>query len=196
METLGVMRPHWFASLPHQEIQQKLINRYIQALSDQQTNGVTSTSTTSPLVALEYELRYTRDQHDVAAVLRWGLRHLELQGNRLGITEDWYKSFTEAEQAASYPPKAFDEILTPLLPDIHTQLIRVLLDLVSSLAAHSEQNSISGNKLSKVLAWWIVSSRNTAGLEWSSFYKQWEIAARQFEHMFLAFIRYEMTKVV
>ncbi|KAF8519331.1 hypothetical protein BU17DRAFT_6059, partial [Hysterangium stoloniferum] len=187
LEALGVMRPHWFASSRQQETQLKLISRFIQSLSSQQPDGNAGSSTAT----FESELRYTRDPHDVAAVLRWGLRHLRLDGDSFGSssTADWYQSFVDSERSSSYPVKAFDDILLPLLPPAHSQLLRNVLDLVSSLAAHSEQNGISGNKLSKVLGWWIISSRNVQGSEWQPFYKQWEAAARQFEHLFLAYIR-------
>ncbi|KAF8591780.1 hypothetical protein K439DRAFT_1626783 [Ramaria rubella] len=186
LDALGVMRPHWFASPRQQEIQLKLISRFLQTLS-QQSNG----ASTSSRVTFESELRYTSDPHDVAAVLRWGLRHLQLEGNNFGSSNhlDWYKSFVESERSGSYPPKAFDDSLVPLLPTSHTQLLRAVLDLVSSLAAHSEENGISGNKLSKVLGWWVVSSRSIEGASWREFYLQWEAAARQFEHLFLAYIR-------
>jgi Meiotically up-regulated protein Msb1/Mug8 domain len=188
--TLGVMRPHWFASSHQQEIQLQLISRFLQCLSSSKSNASASGST-SPSTTFESELRYTRDPHDVAAVLRWGLRHLQLDGNSFSSssTVDWYQSFVDSERSGSYPSKAFDTILVPLLPASHSQLLRAILDLVSSLAAHSEENGISGNKLSKVLGWWIISSRNVQGLGWREFYAQWEAAARQFEHLFLAYIR-------
>ena len=197
METLGVMRPHWFASPRQQEVQLQLINRFLQTLSGSSSNGV-GTSSTSSRVTFESELRYTSDPHDVAAVLRWGLRHLQLDGNSFGssTSTDWYRSFADSERSESYPLKAFDDILVPLLPVSHTQLLRATLDLVSSLAAHSEENGISGNKLSKVLGWWILSSRNVQALGWREFYTQWEAAARQFEHIFLAYIRYASFFVV
>ncbi|KIJ54095.1 hypothetical protein M422DRAFT_153811, partial [Sphaerobolus stellatus SS14] len=186
------MRPHWFASPRHQEVQLQLISRFLHALAAQrQGNAIASSSTSnSPSAAFESELRYTRDPHDVTAVLRWGLRHLQLTNDQFGTADDWYKSFSESERASSFPPKAFDDILIPLIPDVHTRLVRAILDLVSSLAAHSEQNGISGNKLSKVLGWWILSTRNiNERTEWPVFYKEWEVAAREFEHLFLAYVR-------
>lgn len=192
-----MMRPHWFASPRQQEAQLQLINRFLQTLSGSQTNGVATSSTSSP-ATFESELRYTRDPHDVAAVLRWGLRHLQLDGNSFGSTPsaDWYRSFVDSERSGSYPFKAFDDFLVPLLPELHARLLCAILELVSSLAAHSEENGISGNKLSKVLGWWIVSSRNVQGLGWHEFYAQWDAAARQFEHLFLAYIRYAFLSVI
>jgi hypothetical protein len=187
LEVLGVMRPHWFASSRQQESQLRLISRFIQSLSSQQSNDDAGSSTAN----FESELRYAHDPHDVAAVLRWGLRHLRLENDSFGssTTTDWYQSFVNSERSSSYPAKAFNEILLPLLPPAHSQLLRDVLDLVSSLAAHSEQNGISGNKLSKVLGWWIISDRNIEGSQWQAFYKEWEAAARQFEHLFLSYIR-------
>lgn len=183
------MRPHWFASPNHHEAQLKLLSYFFQSLTIRPVNGAgPSLSSDDPF---ENELRYTRDPHDVAAVLRWGLRHLQLENDTFAsaTVQDWYQTFVNSERAEGYPPQAFDQILSPLLPNIHVQLTRAVLDLIASLAAHSEANGISGNKLSKVLGWWIISSRAVKEPEWPSFYADWEGAARQFEHLFLAYLR-------
>lgn len=189
---LGVMRPHWFSSPNHQEAQLKLLNCFLQSLAVRSSNEGASSSLTSE-DPFENELRYTRDPHDVAAVFRWGLRHLQLENNAFALTtiEDWYQTFVTSERSEGYPSQAFDRILPPLLPATHVHLIRSVLDLLTSLAAHSEENGISGNKLSKALGWWLISPRNVVKEpQWPSFYSDWEAAARQFEHLFLAYIRY------
>jgi len=189
------MRPHWFSSARHQEIQLKLISRFLHALAAPQANGSSEISENSPKASFESELRYTRDPQDVAAVLRWGLRHLQLANNSFGSSstkDDWYRAFSTTESSQSFPRNAFDTILVPLLPPEHAELVKAVLDLVSSLAAHSEANGISGNKLSKVLGWWLVGGRDgktKSVKEWIEFYKDWEATAREFEHLFLAYVR-------
>ena len=68
LETPGVMHAHWYsASL---DTQKKLISLYVISLSP----PISSAS----MSAFENELSYARSPHDVAAVLRWGLRHLPI----------------------------------------------------------------------------------------------------------------------
>jgi hypothetical protein len=176
------MHPHWHSASP--EIQRRLISIFIQSLAKR--------SDASP-TAFESELKFTRSPHDVAAVLRWGLRHLKLDGNSFGKDSaewSWYRNFSESERAAKYPPKAFSEKLVPLLPKSHLDLLLATLEIESSLAAHAEHNSISGSKLSKFLGLWLMTaSRSEANDEWDAFYARWERAGRMLEHLFLCRIR-------
>ncbi|KAG9310895.1 hypothetical protein JVU11DRAFT_8753 [Chiua virens] len=195
LETLGIMHPHWFSASP--DIQPKLISHFIRSLVPtprSRTTTLPPTPTSSPLSALENELRYTRLPHDVAAVFRWGLRHLSLENGQFGKDPDWawYNTFFHAERKASYPPKAFSELLLPQLPQSHVELLTAILDLISSLAAHAETNSISGSKLSKFLGLWLlVTTRAEQSDDWIRFYARWERAGRILEHIFLARLREE-----
>lgn len=187
------------------------------------TNTVSSPSTPSPtsdaLSAFQSELSYARSPHDVAAVLRWGLRHLKLEGNSFGrppantasptsppsptspstnsqditVTDDefsWYTSFSSAERSTGYPITAFSQSLVPLLPEVHAELLVALLDVISSLAAHGEANGSSGGRLSMIMGLWLVAAcRSESRDGWVSFYERWEKAGRVLEHMFLARIR-------
>jgi|SRR5882762_1327351 len=182
LETLGIMHPHWHSASP--EIQRRLISLFIQSL----TKGSTTTPT-----PFETELKFTRSPHDVAAVLRWGLRHLKLEGSSFGKDSSewsWYQNFSRAEHAAEYPPKAFSGKLVPLLPKSHLNLLLATLEIESSLAAHAEHNSISGSKLSKFLGLWLLTaSRSEVNDDWDAFYTRWERAGRILEHLFLSRIR-------
>lgn len=182
LETLGIMHPHWHSASP--ENQRRLISLFIRSLSPQK-------STSTPF---ETELKFTRSPHDVAAVLRWGLRHLQLDGTSFGKEPAewaWYQTFSKEERAAEYPPKAFTTKLMPLLPKPHLDLLMATLEIESSLAAHAEHNSISGSKMSKFLGLWLLTaSRAEADDDWESFYARWERAGRILEHLFLARIRF------
>ncbi|KZP27890.1 hypothetical protein FIBSPDRAFT_730081, partial [Athelia psychrophila] len=177
------MHPHWHSASP--ENQRRLISLFIRSLSPQK-------STSTPF---ETELKFTRSPHDVAAVLRWGLRHLQLDGTSFGKEPAewaWYQTFSKEERAAEYPPKAFTTKLMPLLPKPHLDLLMATLEIESSLAAHAEHNSISGSKMSKFLGLWLLTaSRAEADDDWESFYARWERAGRILEHLFLARIRDE-----
>ncbi|KAJ3731215.1 hypothetical protein DFJ43DRAFT_1155729 [Lentinula guzmanii] len=175
LETLGIMHPHWHSASP--ATQQRLILLFIQ----------------SSAADFESEINSTRSAHDVAAVIRWALRHLELPGPSFGNDQTWYHNFFEAEQTASYPPKSFSEILAPQLPPVNLELLTTTLDLFSSLAAHSEANGISGSKLSKLLGLWLLTAeRSTPGDDFLAFYTKWDKYGRILEHLFLSHIRNEI----
>lgn len=174
------MNPHWYSASP--EIQRRLISLFIQSL--------TARSPLSALPSFDSEINSTKSPHDIAAVLRWGLRHLQLQGNTFGLREDWYQTFFDAERKAEYTPKAFSDKLAPLIPSEHMALLNEVLEVFSALAAHAEGNSTSGSKLSKIFGLWLLNSHRVETKDdWKSFYDRWEIAGRQLEHIFFARIR-------
>ncbi|KAI0641033.1 hypothetical protein C8Q79DRAFT_1078761 [Trametes meyenii] len=196
LETLGVMHPFWYSASP--EVQRKLISLFILSLAPKSPITTLTPSPTSALSTFDTELEYTRSPHDIAAVLRWALRHLRLESESFGRVEEqwkWYQTFAEAERASSYPLNAFSDALVPQLPPSHLQLLIATLDIVSSLAAHSEHNGISGSKLSKFFGLWLLTTkRSEQGDDWNSFYSRWERAGRILEHLFLAHIRDEMAR--
>ncbi|KAF8331994.1 uncharacterized protein EI90DRAFT_3123081 [Cantharellus anzutake] len=179
LETLGLFHPHWLSASPGN--QRKLISRFILALK---ANNFTK---------FEADLRDASPQ-DVAPVLKWGLRHLVIEKGSFGRgnAEDqwaWYRSFSEKERAASFPTNSFSSILLPLLPNSHGVLLKNLMELFASVAAHADGNGMFNTKLSKVLAWWIISNRTSPGMSFDNFYREWDRTARILEHVFLAYIR-------
>ena len=146
--------------------------------------------TPSFISAFESEISSARSPHDVAAVLRWGIRHLELEGNSFGKDDAWYKNFFDAECSSEYPPTAFSTQLAPQLPGPHFELLVATLEILSLLAAHAEANGISGSKLSKFFGLWLLTAHRAEDKEdWSSFYARWERMGRILEHLFLLRIR-------
>jgi hypothetical protein len=194
LETLGIMHPHWHSASP--DIQRKLISLFIHSLAPKSRISTLSPSPAPAISAFDAELGFTRSPHDVAAVLRWGLRHLVLQSNAFGKDTSapewaWYKSFYDAEKEASYPPKSFTDMLLPQLPEAHVELLLATIDIISALASHAEANSISGSKLSKFLGLWLLTTTRTEPNDsWNTFYARWERAGRILEHLFLSRIRY------
>ncbi len=156
--------------------------------------NLTASPTTPTPATFETELHYTRSPHDIAAVLRWGLRHLKLDGASFGKESGdwtWYNTFATAERTGSYPPDAFSKSLIPQLPAAHAELLLATLDIISSLSAHSEVNGSSGSKLSRFLGLWLLTTeRFPEGDDWSTFYERWDRAGRILEHLFLARIRF------
>jgi hypothetical protein len=184
------MHPHWYSSSP--DVQRRLISLFIQSLNSRTPTTTTSPSSATPVSAFETELNFTHSPHDVAAVLRWGLRHFKLDTpfGRGSSEWGWYRAFFGAERSTSYPPNAFKEHLTPQIPKDHFDLLNSILEVISFLASHSEANGISGSKLSKLFGLWLLSTqRSTKKDDWTTFYLRWERAGRILEHLFLARIR-------
>jgi hypothetical protein len=186
------MHPHWYSTSP--EVQHRLISLYLVSLTSTSPDGATSPTSPNTLTTFESELHYTRSPHDVAAVLRWGLRHLKIEGDSFGKESGdwtWYNTFAEAERAGSHPAVAFSKFLIPQLPTAHTELLLATLDIISSLSARCEANGSSGSKLSKFFGLWLLSSEPSTGCaDWSAFYDRWDRAGRILEHLFLARIRF------
>ncbi|KAI5120631.1 hypothetical protein M0805_009391 [Coniferiporia weirii] len=196
LETLGVMHPHWHSASP--AAQRKIISLYLSSLDATPATASTS-SPTSAASAFEYELEYARSPHDVAAVFRWALRHLKLDGDAFGKDDTptlaWYDGFSEQEKTKSYPQTAFSELLLPVVKPPHAELLNSTLSLISNLASHSEMNGVSGSKLSMFLGQYLLTGNKVDGLEdWLTFYSHWERAGRALEHIFLASLRDEASK--
>jgi len=189
LDTLGVMHPHWYAA--SHDIQRRVISHFIYLLNLESATPIASpVSPTSPLSAFEAEVNDTFSPHDIAAILRWGLRHVQLDGDSLGTDGGWYKTFLEAEGTAGYPPKAFSDKLAPLLPTAHLQLLTATLEIFSSLAAHAECNGTSGSKLCKIFGLWLLTAHRVEDKDdWQTFYAKWERTGRMLEHLFLSRIR-------
>lgn len=186
------MHPHWHSASP--TVQRKLISLFILSLAPKSPITTLTPTATALAAAFESELNYARSPHDVAAVLRWGLRHLKVDGGSFGKKEDsgfsWYDVFAESERNKSYPPKAFSELLVPELPPAHYELLLTTLDTIAALAARSEMNGVSGSRLSMFFGYYLLTGNKSDQAEdWHAFYAQWERAGRMLEHLFLAQIR-------
>lgn len=182
------MTPHWYSASP--DVQRRLISKFLRSLELTSSTTTTTTASSPYLTNFEDEVHFTRSIHDVAAVFRWGLRHVQLEGDSFGTDDGWYKAFLNAEATNDYPPKAFSEKLGPTLPISHFNLLTSTLEVFSSLAAFSESNSTSGSKLSKIFGLWLLTARRVEDKDdWRTFYARWERTGRMLEHLFLARIR-------
>ncbi|KAI0298969.1 hypothetical protein B0F90DRAFT_1729691 [Multifurca ochricompacta] len=174
-------------------VQHRLISLYLLSLASKSPTTTTLPTSPDSPAAFESELHYTCSPYDVAAVLRWGLRHLKLDGTSFGKGSGdwtWYNTFAEAERTNSYPLDAFSKSLIPQLPAIHSELLLAILDIISSLSARCEANGSSGSKLSKFFGLWLLTVEHSPeGDDWNAFYDRWDRAGRILEHLFLARIR-------
>lgn len=115
LETPGIMHTRWYSASP--DVQRRLNSFPVLSLSS------------SPFAS---EDKSAWSSHDVAAVLRWGLRHLKLEGNTFGTNEGWCKSFFDEERAADYPIGAFTDKLVPKLPKAHLELLAATLEILTT----------------------------------------------------------------
>jgi len=183
------MHPHWYSASP--DIQRRLISLFIQSLAPKSPISTLSPTNSTFVSAFESEIASARSPHDVAAVLRWGLRHLRLEGNSFGKDDAWYKIFFDAERSSGYPSTAFSTQLAPQLPGPHLELLVATLEILSSLAAHAEANGISGSKLSKFFGLWLLTVHRAEDKDdWPTFYTRWERMGCILEHLFLSRIRF------
>lgn len=173
------MHPHWHSASP--AIQRRIIALFVHSIAPATTSTTPATPSTpaSATAAFASELDYTRSPHDVAAVFRWALRHLKLDGGTFdgrsvstssavlgpGGTSwlAWYDAFAANERADSYPPQAFNDILLPKLPRSHVDILLATTGLISSLSAHSEINGVSGSKLAMVLGHYLLTGNRVDG---------------------------------
>ena len=180
LNTLGIMHPHWHSASP--AAQRRIIALFVNSIapSTASTTPATPSTPASASAAFSTELDYTRSPHDVAAVFRWALRHLKLDGasfdgrtistssalsgpNASLATLGWYDMFASNEQAQSYPVQAFSDLLLPKLPRSHTDLLLATTGLMSSLAAHSEWNGVSSSKLAMVFGHYLLTGGQVDG---------------------------------
>ncbi|KAL5478858.1 hypothetical protein ACEPAI_2135 [Sanghuangporus weigelae] len=191
LETLGIMHPHWYSASP--AVQRRIISLFLSSLTASSEAAVSAAS------SFDSELEFARSPHDVAAVFRWALRHLRLEGDAFDNDNSpslaWYDSFKEKEKASEYPRTAYSDLLLPAVKPSHVELLDSTLSLVSRLASHSEWNGTSGSKLSMSFGHYLLTENQVDGIEdWVSFYSHWERAGRALEHIFLSSLRDEDAK--
>lgn len=131
------MHPHWHSESP--VVQRKLLSLFLLSLEPKPVITTLMPTPTSTASAFETELNYTRSLHDITAILRWGLRHLELQDGIFGKDDNipyaWYDSFAEFERGNGFPPKAFTQHLRSVLPPPPLRVINGHLEYNISLGS-------------------------------------------------------------
>lgn len=108
----------------------------------------------------------------------------------LAPTEDWswYTAFATTESSQSHPANAFSTLVLPLLKESHKPLFLILLDLIASIAAHSETNAMNSTRLCQTLGYWLLSSQKPSA-DALEVYGEWHRASVAMEHIFLCYLR-------
>ncbi|PWN34063.1 uncharacterized protein FA14DRAFT_161612 [Meira miltonrushii] len=131
--------------------------------------------------------------HDVVALFKWGLRRLTLRLSDLHATEQysWYDTFALKEKEQKYPVRAFSQILLPLLSKDAARLLQIVLDLMSTIAAHHISNAMPAWRICRSLGYWLFGrvGIHHEPLNFKEAYAAWDKASKVTEHLFLVMIR-------
>lgn len=131
--------------------------------------------------------------HDVVALFKWGLRRLTLRLSDLHATEQysWYDTFALKEKEQKYPVRAFSQILLPLLSSDAARLLQIVLDLMSTVAAHHISNAMPAWRICRSLGYWLFGrvGIHHEPLNFKEAYAAWDKASKVTEHLFLVMIR-------
>lgn len=145
-----------------------------------------------PEVEFRKKLAYA-NIHNVVALFKWGLRRLTLRLSDLHASEQysWYETFSLQEKEQKYPVKAFSQILLPLLSSDAAKLFQIVLDLMSTIAAHHISNAMPAWRICRSLGYWLFGrvGIHREPLDFKEAYAAWERASKVTEHLFLVMVR-------
>lgn len=143
---------------------------------------------------------------NVASFMKWGLARLvNERGQRGFVSFDLYSQFKTAERSEShrttYRERHPDEIphavssyasqcvvthLLDQLPASNSRLLVTLLDLFSSIAAHSKTNGMPPRRLAGLFAPYLFGLPDDETFD--ATYEAWQRAASATEHILLAYV--------
>ncbi|CED84377.1 Domain of unknown function DUF1708 [Phaffia rhodozyma] len=154
-----------------------------------------SLSQPSPQYLFLTELKYALNVHDLASVIRFSLRHLD---SSKGMSRRaLYDTFAVSEREAGFPSQSWSTFV-PEGED--KELIRSVLEVLMSAASVVDTSGVSIGKLSMIIGFWVFRSRGWAvgerearGVE--ELFKEWEIWGRRLEHLLLAYIRDQASRM-
>jgi hypothetical protein len=210
LATLGIFRP--FRATESMQQQERLVELFLMYIDPETYEGAFSNSEVvggSTLlkdgfgridVHTEFKRRLSyANINDVVSLLKWGLRRLRMQPADLKSFSQytWYEDFVDKEKDWKYPATAYSDLLLPNLPAETQVLLDTVLDLMSSISAHHIANAMSASKICKILGFWLFGRvgidhppQNLRGLV-----EAWETSARIAEHLLLAYIRDQATRI-
>ncbi|BGO95255.1 hypothetical protein NBRC10512_002595 [Rhodotorula toruloides] len=146
------------------------------------------------LHAFKEELRYA-NVHDVAAVLRWGLRHFSSSPSFSGSptpSVDWYTSFLRRSSSfsPSHPPHSFSAFLLPSLPPASQALLLSTLTLLQAVAANAQHNAMTARRLCRSFGIYLFGMSPSSGSSsFDDLYNAWREAGDALEGCLKAFLR-------
>ncbi|CAO1625380.1 unnamed protein product [Sympodiomycopsis kandeliae] len=156
----------------------------------------------SPRKELTKQLAYA-NVHSVADLLKWAVRRLKVTpANDFNATAEsplsWYDSFLQAEKSSGYDPKAFSTILLPSLPPATRTLLTELFDLLTTISAHYIANAMPASRATKSFGYWLfgrIGTDKPAQQDLDTFLQEWKRTSAIMEHLLLAYLRDQSTKL-
>ncbi|CCJ30333.1 unnamed protein product, partial [Pneumocystis jirovecii] len=102
---------------------------------------------------------------------------------------DVYEAFTILERDTKYPCNAFfDYIPVVAGSKVRENIIFGFFNILSSIAAYSKINGLSGDKLSRTAGWWAFNFEDKEQ-GFHKAYNNWKKSADANEHLFFAYLR-------
>ena len=209
LATVGIFRPFRMAeSIEQQERLVELFLLYVEpktyegvfALSEAPSSALFQDTLGRPNAEAEFRKKLSyANIYDVVAFLKWGLRRLTLQPDDLGSVDQytWYDMFVEKEKAAGYPAQAYSELLLPTMQQDTRSLFDAILELMSTVAAHNVANAMSASRICRALGFWLVGrlGNDHPPHDLSSVIKAWERSNQVMEHLLMAYVRDQATRI-
>lgn len=178
-------------------------NKYAEVFSSTQP-GAPSSSWVSESLAIGRpdakrlfvkELAYA-GVNDVAELIKWAYRHLQWGSQAFPVS--WYTTFVDSERDSQYPLDAYTKLLLPMLSADARQLLEETFGLLSTVVAHHVANTMSAERMCKTFGLWLFKGAdagvNTAK-DFQTFVRQWMRCTRQMEHLFLAYLRDQSSRL-
>lgn len=158
----------------------------------QSISSPSSASWSDRLTAIIKDMIYPADFAQVLLFLLHRLNSPPPQSSDhtpVGLDVGLYKSFVASEKDEGYPMDAYEKLFSPRIDTKQMSYLEEIFEVWAALAAHSDNNGMTGGKLSRLLGWWVWGSSISATAEWTDLYMDWQEAGRRVEHLFYAWIR-------
>lgn len=135
---------------------------------------------------------YARDSDpvDLAEVLKLVLRRLAPQERPI-IDPDVYVKFVQSEHAASYPRRAYADMLLPKLSEETGEVLHAVFEVCNSIALYAETNAMTAGRLCHLFGWWLLGEKPDGVTNWSDLYDGYKLAGQRAEHLFYAHLRWQ-----
>lgn len=134
--------------------------------------------------------------NDVAELIKWAYRHLQWGSQAFPVS--WYTTFVNSERDSQYLHDAYTKLLLPMLSADARQLLEETFGLLSTVVAHHVANTMSAERMCKTFGFWLFKSADagaSTAKDLQTFVRQWKRYTRQMEHLFLAYLRDQSSRL-
>lgn len=137
-------------------------------------------------------ISYARDSDpvDLAEVLKLVLRRLAPQERPI-IDPEVYVKFVQSEHAASYPRRAYADMLLPKISEETGEVLHAVFEVCNSIALYAETNAMTAGRLCHLFGWWLLGEKPDGVTNWNDLYDGYKLAGQRAEHLFYAHLRWQ-----